>query len=230
VNADEAYGIDSLNSAAETEISGNNVHVATSVGIFAIGNHNSILIEDNIIVPGPGSVNGGNGILVDGFHDADYRVTHNTVVCENPFADGIIAAGVYFDGTVGAIIDKNHVIMHNSQFGGMSLYGLVSSGYIGENKIEGDGAFALQVFGFEPQTTASSIRLQGNDISHFTSSVADVFFSVDTQDNVLLGHCSSLIDLGVNNRVTRHAWQSYERGNKGTRMRAKWRNFKGSWR
>jgi hypothetical protein len=100
------------------------------------------------------------------------------------------------------VIEKNNVTMHNSLSGGVSLYGLVTGALVRENKIEGDGAFALLVFGFDSETLASSNRLQGNNISHFTPSVADVFFNTNTQDNILLGDCSSVIDLGVNNFVT----------------------------
>jgi len=93
--------------------------------------------------------------------------------------------------------------MHHSQFGGISLYGLVTGSLIGENTIAGDSAFALQANqGFNPANLASSNRFQGNNISQLTSSVADVFLGPNTLDNIVLGNCGSLIDLGAGNFVT----------------------------
>jgi Right handed beta helix region len=192
--------------AAEVEITGNTIHIYQSEGIAATHSHNSVSIETNFIISGPGNPGSeGNGILIGGDPDAVYHVSRNTVISENPFADGIILfGGVFFvsEGTIGAVVEKNNVTMHNSLFGGISLYGRVTDAYVGENTIEGDGAFALQAFGFGPANPTSANRFQGNNISHFTASVADVFFGPNTQDNVLLGDCSSVIDLGVNNFVT----------------------------
>jgi len=157
------------------------------------------LIDQNVLGPDCS----GAALLVSGDHEAAYRITRNTVTCEDPTADGIIViGGLFSEGTVGAVVEKNNVTMHNSLFGGISLYGRVTGAYVGENTIEGDGAFALQAFGFSPANPTSANRFQGNNISHFTASVADVFFGPNTRDNVVMGDCSSVIDLGVNNFVT----------------------------
>src|SRR5713226_2373439 len=94
--------------------------------------------------------------------------------------------------------------MHHSQFGGISLYGLVTGSSIGANKIAGDSAFALQANQgfFNPADLSSSNRFLGNDISQFTSSVANAFLGPNTLDNIVLGNCGSLIDLGAGNFVT----------------------------
>jgi hypothetical protein len=193
--------------AADIEITGNTINIGEGHhriqgwGILVIRSHSSVLIDQNLLGPDMAD----EGIVIWGDADAVYHVSRNTVICENPFADGISAVGGLFtEGTVRPVIEKNHVTMHNSLFGGISLYDLVTGAYVGENKIEGDGAFALQVnevFG-DPANIASANRFEGNDIADFTSSVADVYFGTNTQDNVYVGDCSSVIDLGVNNHIT----------------------------
>jgi hypothetical protein len=193
--------------AAAIEITGNTInlgeghHSIQGKGIFVFRSHSSVLIDQNVVGPDMADA----GIQIWGDADAVYHVSRNTVICENPFADGIIAVGGFrTGGTVGAVIEKNQVTMHNSLFGGISLYDLVTGAYVGENKIEGDGAFALladEIFG-DPANIASANRFEGNDIANFTSSVADAYFGTNTQDNVYVGDCSSVIDLGVNNSVT----------------------------
>ena len=90
--------------------------------------------------------------------------------------------------------------MRDSLFGAVSLFGSISNAYVGGNRISGTGAFALDTFGL-PHLVQSSTFL-GNDISRFDASVADVFLDEFTQDTVLLGRSGTVIDLGVNNRIT----------------------------
>jgi hypothetical protein len=190
--------------AADSEISGNTINLGPGDHrqgneILAFRSHSSVLIDQNVLGPDCSD----SAVYVFGEHQATYRITRNTVICENPSADGIVViGGLFSESTIGAVVEKNNVTMHNSLFGGISLYGRVTDAYVGENAIEGDGAFALQAFGFGPANPTSANRFQGNNISHFTASVADVFFGPNTRNNVVLGDCSSVIDLGVNNFVT----------------------------
>ena len=205
--AESAIGIQLDSVAADSEITGNTInlgpteHDVQGIGILAIRSQSSVLIDNNSL--GPDSA--GAGIFIGGDLTAAYQVSRNTVICESPFADGInVTGGDFFEGTVGPVIEKNHITIHNSQFtSGINLYGLVSNGLVGENKIDGYGAVAI-IFnkGNDPENLVSSNRLQGNNISLFTASVADVFFDTNTRDNVLKGHCVSIIDLGVNNSAT----------------------------
>jgi hypothetical protein len=193
--------------AADSEITGNTInlgpgdHSIQGIGINAFRSHSSVLIDQNILGPDMAT----NGIAVAGEHEAFYHVSRNTVICQNPIAEGILVDGGEeasgSEGTVGAVVEKNSVTMHNSQVFAVGLNGLVTNAVVGENKIDGDGGAALFVDGFD-QDMASLNRFQGNDITHFTSSVADVYFGPGSHDNVLVGHCGSIIDLGVNNSAT----------------------------
>ena len=206
LTAQFATGIQLDAVAADSEITGNTInlgpteHDVQGIGIVAIRSQSSVLIDNNTLGPDMA----GAGIFISGDHNAAYQVSRNTVICESPFADGIdVTGGDFSEGTISPVIEKNHVTMHNSQFGGIVFYGLVSNGLVGENKIDGDGAVALVLAeGFVPGNLVSSNRLQGNNISLFTASLADVLFDTNTRDNVLVGHCDSIIDLGVNNSAT----------------------------
>jgi hypothetical protein len=186
---------------AAVEITGNTINSVQSLGIAALRSDGPVLVADNSVAPGPGVA--GAAILVDGNQGAAYVVRGNRVVCENPEADGIIVAGVFSDGSVAPLAEKNQITMHNSEFGGLSIYGSVTGALLGENKIEGDSAFALQISeGVDSTQLAISNRLQGNAISRVLASIADVRLGTNTRNNEVLGDCSSLIDLGVSNFVT----------------------------
>jgi hypothetical protein len=187
--------------AGDIEITGNTIGNAQSVGILAIRGHSSILISENMVAPAP---NVGAAIQVGGDQDAAYTVSRNSVMTDGAFPDGIaVTGGVGDNGTVSPVVSNNHVVMHNSFFGGVSIYGLVTGGLVGENNIEGDGAFALQVNEFlNPNNPAISNTFRGNNISNFSASVANIFLGPTSISNVVLGECKSVIDLGVNDRVT----------------------------
>ncbi len=207
LTAQFATGIQLDAVAADSEITGNIINLGPSdhdvqgVGILAIRSRGSVLIDNNSLGPDMA----GAGIFIAGDHTAAYQVSRNTVICESPFADGIaVTGGDFSEGTISPVIEKNHITIHNSQFtSGISLYGLVGNGLVGENKIDGYGAVAMILTqGSLPENLVSSNRLQGNNISLFTASLADVLFDTNTRDNVLVGHCVSIIDLGVNNSAT----------------------------
>jgi hypothetical protein len=187
--------------AGDIEITGNTIGNASSYGILAIRGHSSILISQNIVAP---ASNVGAAIDIGGDQDAAYTVSGNSVVTDGAFPDGIIVSGGDGDnGTVSPAVKNNHVVMHNSLYGGVSIYGLVTGALVGENDIEGDGAFALQVNeGFNPVNSARSNTFRGNNISHFSTSLANIFLGPNSISNLVLGECKSVIDLGVDDRVT----------------------------
>jgi len=90
---------------------------------------------------------------------------------------------------------------------GIDLAGLVSGAYVGQNTIEGEGfsAFSLFALSFDPATQPSDLGFNtfvGNNIAHVNAGVADVFLDAPSHDTVFKGMSGSVIDLGVNNRVT----------------------------
>jgi hypothetical protein len=72
-----------------------------------------------------------------------------------------------------------------------------------DNVVDGDGSYALQVstFGLPPIGTASFNGFIENQIDSFTPSVADIFLDANSANNVVIGECTSVLDLGVNNSV-----------------------------
>ena len=187
--------------AADIEITGNHIQTAESGGIVVSNSKGLVSIEGNVIVPGPGGLFG-NGIVIVDRRAASYVLRRNTIVCENPQADGILLIG-FGPEIESPLIEKNQIVMQDSLFGAVTLVsfgGSISNAYVGGNRISGTGAFALDTFGF-PHLVQSSTFL-GNDISRFDASVADVFLDALTQDTVLVGRSGTVIDLGVNNRIT----------------------------
>jgi hypothetical protein len=201
-DADSADGI-LLIDGAEASILRNEIHGSHSGGIAIFFPSALVTIEDNLVVTGPGdpSFLGGNGISgVGSLPGGNFHITGNRVEAENPLADGIAVFGEGSQPIVGAVIEKNEVLMHDSLFGAISLYDSVSDTYVGQNRAEGTGAFALQASTFGP--LQSSNTFIGNNIARFESDIADVFLDFDTEDTVLVGFSGTVIDLGTNNSVT----------------------------
>src|SRR6185503_13165050 len=105
---------------------------------------------------------------------------HNTVICDNVLADGIVLVS-----SSGTVVTKNHVVMNDSFFGGITLTEGTNNTYVGQNRVEGSGAFALDIFGFT--RTNRSNTLVGNNIASFQSTFVDVFLDGTTRDKVLVG-------------------------------------------
>jgi hypothetical protein len=193
---------------ADTCIERNCIADVQSNGIFLINSRGPVQIADNFIAPGPGDEDLftlGNGIAILNTSAVDtsrssFDVTDNRVICENRNADGMYVAGLGV--TIDApLITKNHVTMHGSSYGAITCYGNVSHGRVSNNHIDGDGAFALDIFAVAPDDSAESNTFQGNNISHFEAGIADVFLDVHTRNTVVHGRVRSAIDLGVDNRV-----------------------------
>jgi hypothetical protein len=208
VFADLSYGVAMAGFGATTTIARNIFRGTTDTGILVVGGTQPVWIEDNLIVPGdrpfPGFFSTGNGIFVGQGRGAFY-IRRNVVVCGNPFADGIALSGhIVAPNRVpgGSVVERNDVTMRNSIFGGITIYGQIDPSLIATNRVRGNGAYAIFFSSYFGNEQTSSIVFRGNDIAEFRSTVADVFFDAITRDNVLTGQSGTVVDLGVNNRIT----------------------------
>ena len=216
VAADSGIGITELDSAGPVEILRNRVSGTSSSSIECTRNHGPVRIEDNVVRPGP-TAEGFNGYGIEINGTGSYLVQRNDVLIETPGGIGIFAFGALgfgFGPVTNPVIAENHVVLNpvgtigGSVFDdGIDLAGLVSGAYVGQNKIEGEGfsAFGLYDLSFDPARQPSDLGFNtfvGNNISHVNAGFADVFLDVSTHDTVFKGMSGSVIDLGVNNRVT----------------------------
>jgi len=200
-DADAADGVVLIDGAG-ARISANEIDGSHTAGIGILFPSGPVGIEDNHVVPGPGdpSFDPGNGIFgLSPRAGGTFHISGNRVDAENPNADGI-ALGGFGRPVVGAVIENNTVLMHDSLFGAISLYGDVTDTYIGQNRATGSGAFAMPAFTLG--LLQKSNTFVGNNIAGFESDIADVFLDVDTEDTALVGFGGSVIDLGTNNHST----------------------------
>src|SRR5262249_46852745 len=89
-------------------------------------------------------------------------------------------------------------------FAGIELAGSVVGARVIQNKVGGAARYALAVDALAnlPAEQGVGNFLQGNNISLVHAQVADVFFDVNTVDNVLVGNSGTVIDLGQGYRIT----------------------------
>lgn len=206
VPADEGFGISISNQVADTRITRNLVANVDLAGILVGVNTSPVSIDGNTVIPGLGSKpdSVGNGILYGHTRGGTAYIGNNTVICENPYADGISILGL---GTAplpenGAVIEKNDITMHGSLFGGISLYDQASDNLVRANKVQGDGAYALQVGTYVPPATAGGNSFIGNNISGFTASVADIFLDVNSHGTIVKGNNGTVVDLGTDDWIS----------------------------
>jgi hypothetical protein len=223
IQATLGYGMALVTFSGDMRVARNTIKGTATAGIFLYFIAGAADVEDNYVAPGPSRYPGtaidyGNGIWLNlPISGGTAYIRRNEVVCENPQADGIILLGsnsLGFPAPVqNTVVEKNRVTMVNTLFGGISLYGAVQDSHVGQNEILGSAAFALPIFGFLPEDKAVSNAYAGNNVSHFQSSIADVFFDQNTEDNTLVGHSGSVIDLGNGNRIT-----GYTKGGPGAKL------------
>ena len=167
-------------------------------------------VTGNQIAPGPARYQSdyghGSGIIVGNAYGGSADVRGNAIDCVNPWALGIfIAASSTFFGDIQehAVIEKNRVTVHGSLSGGIALMGSVTNTLVRNNKVMGEGEFALGgLVWITPADTVGSNTFEGNNTSLFESFVADVLFDVNTHQNVVRGSAKSVIDLGVDNWIS----------------------------
>ena len=205
LDAEIGDGIALVILAADTRLVGNEIRGVNTSGVLVSGSTHPVWIEGNLIAPGPelfpsGSL--GEGITVDNIFQVEPQapvyISHNTVICDNQLADGITLAQIE-----GPVVTQNHVIMHDVFFGGISVFDQVSNAYVGQNSVEGAGAYALGIefLGFAAPVDRFN-SFVGNNIVSFRSTLADVFLDATAEKTVLVGNSGTVIDLGSNNRIT----------------------------
>ena len=211
VDAANGYGVALYIFGAETTIVGNHISGMNTAGILAAYNAEAVCVMDNIIVPGPeqypGPYSGGVGIWGVGSLGGDYYFAGNNIICENPEAGGIVVMQPYFlwepVPEPKVVIERNHVTVHGSWWGGIELVDGVSGAYVGQNRIDGQNAYAIGVWALEfPEVPMANNVFQGNNVSGFTANVAEYFLDVATQNTVVVGKSGTVVDLGSGNRVT----------------------------
>ncbi len=215
IDADGGIGITELDSAGPVEILRNRVNGTSTNAIECTRNHGVVRIEDNIVRPGPTPDGfGGYGIEVNG--TGAYIVLRNDVLIETPGGIGIFvfgAVGFGFGPVTNPVIQSNRVVMQPAGTidglvfnDGIDLGGLVSGGYVGQNRIEGPGFSAFSLFdaSFDPAQPSDLAfnTYVGNNVAGVRAWFADVFLDDATHDTVLKGLSGSVIDLGTNNRIT----------------------------
>lgn len=211
VDAANGYGIALYLFGAEMTIVGNHISGMNTAGILAVYNAEAVCVMDNIIVPGPeqypGDYSGGVGIWGAWSLGGDYYFARNNIICENPEAGGIV---VMQPCSLWApvpepevVIERNHVTVHGDWWGGIELVDGVSGAYVGQNRIDGQNAYAIGVWTMEfPEVPMANNVFQGNNVSRFTANFAEYFLYFWTQNTVVLGNSGTVLDLGTGNRVT----------------------------
>ena len=210
--AEDADGLDFESVAAAVTIAFNRIEAVGTNGILMFQAGGDVAILGNVIVPGPGSgspYSTGNGIQLLGTAGGVYRIEHNTVICENALADGLLMAGgvnwlTFEPGPpiLGAVIDDNEISIANTCCGAISLFDDVSFSTIRRNRLHGTGVYAL---GLVPTGLVASPRavgnfFSGNAISQFTPDLAHVLFFSHARNNLFIGPSGIVVDLGENNR------------------------------
>jgi hypothetical protein len=171
--------------------------------------HGRIDIAENRIhapaigVPYP-SANRPNGIIagwffepggaIDPARNLEHHIVENDVTCDGQFSTGIFA------NTAGVAIVENRIAV-----AGSGAFGIVLSspnGRVAENRISGSGLAAINLYPYFPAfpaLTPSGNRLACDDVSGFTSAVADLLLSGN--DNKVRGFTGSVLDKGTGNQV-----------------------------
>jgi hypothetical protein len=165
------------------------------------------VVENRIHAPAIGvpfpTPNRPNGIVIGWFFDPSgaidparnvrHRVAENDVTCDGQFSTGIFA------NTAGVAIAENRIAVAGTGAFGIALAS--PGGRLAENRIRGSGRAAMSLFPFFPslpQLTPGGNRLACNDVSGFTSSVADLILAGN--DNVVTGFTGSVLDQGTGNK------------------------------
>lgn len=212
LSAEFANGVQLDSVAANSIITGNTVRIpepqgtVQTIGLLAFRSQSTCAIVGNNVTIGQGGPDViPSSIFVGGTVTGRYVIKGNNIMSDNANADGIDVLGFNSSGpTHGALVAVNHIVTHAqlSTSGGIVFYGAVANSTMLANRISGTSGNAIQVLGLDDTLLADSNRVIGNDISHLTSSVADIFFGPFSTNNLFIGHCASYIDQGVNNHVS----------------------------
>lgn len=199
VPADAGYGIVSAHHDATATIQGNKVSRTNLNGILAGFISKNAFILENSVAPGPAEapITAGNGIFVGHGRGGHFVIAHNTVICTNPLADGIVVIASAAAPVDGSTIFDNDVTMVGSQYGGISLYDSPAHIHVSHNTVRGDGAYALQV-SFFTQGTPPAVEntFEENIVDTFDAGTSDIFLDVNASLTTLCDQPGSLVDHG----------------------------------
>lgn len=178
----------------------------TGSGIIVIRASKTVALVGNFISPGPTTNFGADGIFIDGNREARYLVTGNVIETTGPYADGIDIAGGDPTGTTGTVkaqVFANSISTAGETAAGIFLYDLVTETDVWANQIKGSGinAMGISTYGFDTDP-ATDNRFTANDLRGFTSNESDLFYDTNTQSNIEVGFCRSVVDLGSGNSST----------------------------
>ncbi|ABF39099.1 Parallel beta-helix repeat protein [Candidatus Koribacter versatilis Ellin345] len=197
---------------SDVEITGNLIQNVNSPdteqggGITLVRLQKSALVSANLVIPGPSATSFADGIFIGGDLSARYKVISNLVYSTSYNGDGIDIAGGDATGTTGtidAVVAFNQVTTLSAPNAiPIALYDLVTNSLITGNDLRGEGYAGLMIstYGFDTEVTSGN-RFLGNDLSHFKSDFADVFFDANGENNTVLGQCNSVVDLGTGNTI-----------------------------
>lgn len=199
--------------SADVNILRNVIETTQDVGAILVVRQveGRVRIAYNLVVPDRDAPGLGAGIYIfanDLWNDIRtsrprYEIVDNCVVTE---AYGIGLVGDR--GSIDAPIIKRNNITARGLFDweeGIFFGGNVSGAIVSDNRIDGAGAYGIDVFAFEPGQVADSNVFKGNDLSHFDAGIADVFLDAYTTNNrVVVDRSDTVLDLGSGNRVIRH--------------------------
>jgi len=168
-------------------------------GFIVIQDNKIVTATEGVALPSPQTPNGiAAGYFRDRSAAVDPRrfirhvILHNSVRTRGKTSIGV---GVFTDG---ALVRNNHVVTEGSEAHAIRAVG--SNNYIGRNRIEGSGAFGLQLVPAAPMT-ASGNEVDSNEFHSFKAGVVDVMLEKGANDNVVIGTSGSIINLGAGNEI-----------------------------
>ena len=218
VVADYAFGIAVVITNAAFEIKDNEIFNINSVGILISDNQKPVIVEKNLVIPGPGNTlspfSEGTGIHAN-FQapfplgdDATLHIEKNRIICENPNASGIGAFGGPIQPIKNSVFTKNHITMVDTLWSGIDLGVWGGPGfydnYIGENVIDGKGTWAIYLGEFWPGALPSELfnnTFEENNLDDYLSAGPDVIFDEFTHNNFYFGGIETVLDLGQDNVI-----------------------------
>ena len=197
-------------------ISGNKVTNASKSGLSVLdvqstaGQSSKVFFEDNtVITPAVGALyptaSGPNGMLAGCFYmptdpDTQYIFSHNYIELHGQNLPG---PGMNSYGIAGltndAIIKRNHIVV-SGRLTNRGILALGSRLLVSQNKIEGEGAFAVLVARFGDRLANDNVLL-ANNYDNFTGGAA-VFF-LNASDNTLVGGTGIVVISGGTGNVVK---------------------------
>jgi hypothetical protein len=198
------------------QISGNTVKNCSRNSIEAMDNYlgddgsGSVVIRDNKVttatvgIPFP-SPRTPNGILVGWFFDGTGEGASNakqnmkhTIANNTVRARGETSMGMWIASNE-VMVEKNQIITEKQSATPIVVNSAQCQ--IMRNKIEGMGASAISISPLR-SLKGSHNRCEGNDLSAFNASEAEVILGKDSKNNVVMGSSGKGKDLGMDNQIT----------------------------